>query len=121
MKLNIIGLVNIDFENIKKETAPAYLEFLRELSIKCRVNGIVLSVDSYVPSEYTEFYDREEQGKVVDYVVVMTYDEHYAGSEESGSVSSIGFVKDAVTQIMVAFFYLCFYFSRRELLIKIIV
>lgn len=98
IEYNLDG-INIDFENIKKETAPAYLEFLRELSIKCRVNGIVLSVDSYVPSEYTEFYDREEQGKVVDYVVVMTYDEHYAGSEESGSVSSIGFVKDAVTQI----------------------
>lgn len=98
IEYNLDG-INIDFENIKKETAPAYLEFLRELSVKCRVNGIVLSVDSYVPSEYTEFYDREEQGKVVDYVVVMTYDEHYAGSEESGSVSSIGFVKDAVSQI----------------------
>lgn len=98
IEYNLDG-INIDFENIKKETAPAYLEFLRELSVKCRVNGIVLSVDSYVPSEYTEYYDREEQGKVVDYVVVMTYDEHYAGSEESGSVSSIGFVKDAVSQI----------------------
>ncbi|MBQ1688742.1 MAG: glycosyl hydrolase family 18 [Lachnospiraceae bacterium] len=91
--------INIDFENVKKETAAAYLEFLRELSIKCRANNIVLSVDSYVPSEYTEHYDREEQGKVVDYVVVMAYDEHYSGSEESGSVASIGFVKDAVNNI----------------------
>ena len=56
-------------------------------------------MDSYVPSSYTTYYDREEQGKVVDYVVVMAYDEHYAGSEESGSVASIGYVKDAVEQI----------------------
>ena len=98
IEYNLDG-INIDFEYITKKTVAAYLEFLRELSVKCRANGIVLSVDSYVPSSYTTYYDREEQGKVVDYVVVMAYDEHYAGSEESGSVASIGYVKDAVEQI----------------------
>ena len=99
IQYNLDG-INIDFEYIRAETADAYLEFLRELSVKCRNNGIVLSVDSYVPTEYTAFYDREEQGKVVDYVVVMAYDEHYAGSKESGSVASIGFVEDAVGKIV---------------------
>ena len=92
--------INIDFEHITADTADAYLQFLRELSVKCRNNGIILSVDSYVPTEYTSFYDREEQGKVVDYVVVMAYDEHYGGSEESGSVASIGFVENAVNKIV---------------------
>lgn len=92
--------INIDFEHISKDTAAAYLEFLRELSVKCRNNGIVLSVDSYVPSSYTAYYDREEQGKVLDYVVVMAYDEHYSGSGESGSVASIGFVKQAAEDIV---------------------
>lgn len=99
IQYNLDG-INIDFEYISEKTAPAYLEFLRELSVKCRNNGIVLSVDSYVPSEYTAYYDREEQGKIVDYVVVMAYDEHYAGSEESGSVASIGFVEEAVDNIV---------------------
>ena len=98
LEYNLDG-INIDFENVTAETADAYLEFLRELSVKCRNNGIVLSVDSYVPSEYTAYYDREEQGKIVDYVCVMAYDEHYGGSKESGSVASIGFVQDAVDQI----------------------
>lgn len=92
--------INIDFENIKKEAAVHYIQFLRELSVWCRNNGVVLSVDNYVPSEYTAYYDREEQGKVVDYVIVMAYDEHYAGSEESGSVSSIDFVKDGITNTL---------------------
>jgi len=96
-KLN--GL-NIDFEKIPSEAGEHYIQFLRELSVKCRNNGIVLSVDSYVPSEYTAYYDREEQGKIVDYVVVMAYDEFYAGSEVAGPVSSIGFVKDAVNNIL---------------------
>jgi spore germination protein YaaH len=92
--------INIDFEKIPSDAGNDYIEFIRELSVKCRNNGIVLSVDCYVPSEYTEYYDREEQGKVVDYVVVMAYDEHYAGSEVAGPVSSIGFVKDAVDNIL---------------------
>ncbi|MDE7423463.1 MAG: glycosyl hydrolase family 18 [Lachnospiraceae bacterium] len=99
IQYNLDG-INIDFEHISAKTAEAYLEFLRELSVKCRNNGIVLSVDSYVPTEYTAFYDREEQGKIVDYVVVMAYDEHYGGSEESGSVASIGFVEEAVNNIV---------------------
>lgn len=88
--------INIDFENITAKSAPHYLQFLRELSIKCRNNGIVLSVDNYIPAPYNSFYDIEEQGKIVDYVVIMAYDEHHASSEESGSVSSIGFFKEAI-------------------------
>lgn len=99
IQYNLDG-INIDFEYITAKTADAYLEFLRELSVKCRNNGIILSVDSYVPTEYTAFYDREEQGKIVDYVVVMAYDEHYGGSKESGSVASIGFVEEAVNNIV---------------------
>lgn len=92
--------INIDFEKIPSNAGQDYIEFLRELSVKCRNNGIVLSVDSYVPSAYTEYYDRAEQGRVVDYVVVMAYDEYYAGSEVAGPVSSISFVKDAVNNIL---------------------
>lgn len=92
--------INIDFEKIPSDAGPDYIEFLRELSVKCRNNGIVLSVDNYVPTPYTEYYDREEQGKVVDYIVIMAYDEFYAGSEVAGPVSSISFVKDAVTNIL---------------------
>ncbi len=99
IKYNLDG-INIDFENIKESCGQHYIQFLRELSVKCRNNGIVLSVDSYVPSAYTEYYDREEQGKIVDYVVVMAYDEHYSGSETSGSVASISFVSDAVHNIL---------------------
>ena len=72
------------------------IQFIRELSLKCANNGIVLSVDNYVPSDYTAFYNRAEQALFADYVVIMAYDEHYAGSPEAGSVASIGFVTDGV-------------------------
>lgn len=88
--------LNVDFESLDRTCGPAYIQFIRELAIKCHNNGIVLSIDDYVPSESTEFYNRKEQGIVADYVIIMGYDEHWGTSEESGSVASIGFVEAGI-------------------------
>lgn len=88
--------INIDFETISKKTAASYLQFIRELAIKCRKNDIVLSIDNYVPTEYSAYYDRREQAEVADYIITMAYDEHYTGGGESGSVASIGYVETAI-------------------------
>ncbi|TAH67730.1 MAG: glycosyl hydrolase family 18 [Anaerolineaceae bacterium] len=88
--------INIDFEKIPSKAGEHFIQFLRELSVKCRNNGIVLSVDNYVPAPYNKYYDRIEQGKIVDYIIVMAYDEYYSGSDVAGPVASIGFVKDAI-------------------------
>ncbi len=87
--------VNIDFELIKLDEGPHFIQFLRELSVQCRLKNIILSVDNYVPASYNAYYNLTEQGKLVDYVIIMGYDEHYDGSSEAGSVSSIGFVTKA--------------------------
>ena len=92
-----VGLdgINLDFESITEEQAPHYIQFVRELSIACRNQGIVFSIDDPVPT-YSKHYDRTEQGIVADYVIIMGYDEHYAGSTDAGSVSSLGFVKAGI-------------------------
>lgn len=92
--------INVDFEALESAVGESFIQFIRELSLKCDGNGIVLSVDNYVSSDYTKFYDREEQAVFADYLVVMAYDEHYAGSEESGSVASIGFVTKGADDIL---------------------
>lgn len=86
---------NLDFESLKSQAGPHYVQFIREMSVHCRLKGLVLSIDNYVPSAYTAFYNRREQGIVADYVIVMAYDEHYAGGEP-GSVSSISYVKEGL-------------------------
>lgn len=89
--------INVDFEALNvNAVGTSFIQFIRELSIKCANNGIVLSVDNYIPSAYTSFYNRAEQARFADYVVLMAYDEHYAGSEEAGSVASIGYVTKGV-------------------------
>lgn len=99
IKYNLDG-INIDFENITAEAGIHYVEFIRELSVKCRNNDIVLSIDNYVPTDYSAYYDTKEQGEVADYVIIMAYDEHHGGSEVSGSVSSIGFVENAINTVL---------------------
>ena len=91
LNYNLDG-VNIDFEALSGEVGDGFIQFIRELSLKCDDNGLVLSVDNYVPSAYTKLYHRAEQANFADYVIVMAYDEHYSGTDE-GSVASIGFVE----------------------------
>lgn len=100
IQYNLDG-INLDFESLNREdVGDAYIEFVRELSIKCANNGIVLSIDNYVPSSYTSFYNRAEQANFADYVVIMGYDEHYAGSKEEGSVASLNWVKQGVADTL---------------------
>ncbi len=87
--------LNLDFEGIKEEAGVHYIQFIRELSIPCRKKGIVLSVDNYVPTSTNQFYNRKEQGIVADYVIVMGYDEHYAGGD-AGSVASISYEENGI-------------------------
>lgn len=92
--------INVDFEKVTKDNAAAYLQFLRELTLKCHANDLLVSVDNYSPENYNAFYDLQEQGRIVDYVILMAYDEHYSGDDESGSVSSLPFVERGVKNVL---------------------
>lgn len=88
--------INIDFEYLEEAVGIHFLQFLRELSVETHKNNLVLSVDNPVPEDFTSHYDRAEQGRVVDYVIIMGYDEHYVGSEEAGSVASLPWVEQGI-------------------------
>lgn len=92
--------INVDFESLSGETGEHFTQFLRELSIECRLNEVVLSVDNYVPRESNTFYNRKEQGVVADYVIIMGYDEHWGGGGVAGSVASIGYVRDGIEKTL---------------------
>ena len=91
--------INVDFENLKEAGIPHYLQVLRELTSAAHAQNLVVSVDTPVPQAYTMYYQRGEQARFVDYMIVMAYDEHFAGSEEAGSVSSLPFVQQAVEEM----------------------
>ena len=92
--------INVDIEALPAEAGDGFIQFIRELSIMCRRNHIILSVDNYVPMAYNQNYNRKEQGIVADYVIIMGYDEHFAGSETAGSVASIGYVRNGIEKTL---------------------
>ena len=88
--------INIDFEKVNSETGEHFVQFLRELSVGCRNSGLVLSVDNYVPFQFNDYYRLDVQGQILDYVIIMGYDEHWHGSKEPGSVASINYVSNGL-------------------------
>lgn len=91
--------INLDFESIKADQALYYTELIRELSIACRKNGLVFSIDDPVP-KFSSHYNRSVQGQVADYVIIMGYDENTAGSETAGSNASLNFVTEGIEQTL---------------------
>ncbi len=91
--------INIDIETIEADSAPQYLQFLRELSVAAHAQGLIVSTDTYMPV-YTAYYNRREQARTVDYIVLMGYDEHTVGSDEAGSVASLPFVEQGIVDAL---------------------
>jgi spore germination protein YaaH len=88
--------INIDFENVQAENGDDFVQFVREMGIMCRNNGIILSIDNYPPTDSSEYYNRAAQAEAADYVVTMAYDEHYANDDEAGPTADMPFIKDSV-------------------------
>ncbi len=99
IEYNLDG-INIDFEYITADIAKDYVQFLRELSVKCRINGIVLSIDDKVPDASNLYYDRKEQGIIADYVIMMGYDEHWGEGSGAGSVASLPWVTAGIEKTL---------------------
>lgn len=99
LELGLDG-VNIDFEKLTSGCAEAFAQFLRELSVECHRAGLLLSVDNYVPFHFNEYYRLDVQGEVVDYVIIMGYDEHWHGSKDPGSVASLSYVTNGIQKAL---------------------
>jgi spore germination protein YaaH len=92
--------INVDFEGLSSECGIHYVQFLRELSVQCRAEGLVLSIDDYVPFNFNDFYRLDIQGEIADYVIIMGYDEHWHGSGDPGSVASIDYVSNGLDRTL---------------------
>ncbi len=92
--------INIDFEGLEEACGIHYVQFLRELSVQCRANKLVLSVDNYVPFHFNNYYRLDVQGEILDYVIIMGYDEHWHGSKDPGSVASIDYVSGGLDKTL---------------------
>ncbi len=99
--VNNLDGINLDIEQVSPDAGEDYTEFVRELSIELTKIGCILSIDTYVPYNFNRQYNLKEYNDFCDYVIIMCYDEHYSGSKEAGSVSSINYVRDGINLSLV--------------------
>lgn len=95
--------INIDFENVYYEDKDRLTNFVDKMTKALKEQNLIVSIDTTVPSSsptWSKFYDREKLSEIVDYCVVMTYDEHWASSPRSGSVASIGWVERGIQRTL---------------------
>ena len=92
---NGIDGINVDFEQLTEADSDAFAQFIKELSVSCENNALVLSVDNPNTANYNLLYRRDVQARFCDYVINMGYDEHWDGSD-AGPVASHPFVVEGL-------------------------
>lgn len=95
--------INIDFENVYTEDGDNLTQFIRELKPMAQAKNLILSIDVTPKSNsemWSVFFDRRALGSLVDFMIVMAYDEHWASSPESGSVASLSWSQNAIERIL---------------------
>lgn len=95
--------INIDFENVNLEDKANLTQFVREMTPLLHEQGLVVSIDVTTVStseNWSMFYDRPALSQVVDYMMVMAYDEYWASSPVAGSVSSLPWVEKGILQFL---------------------
>ena len=91
--------VNVDIENVTHQDRNAYSEFVELLRQKLPQDKIVAVSVAANPYGYTQgwhgSYDYRRLGAAADYLMLMTYDEHYQGGS-AGPVASRAFQERSI-------------------------
>ncbi len=97
-KYNLDG-VNVDIENVNHTYRDKYtllVKRLRELLPENKEVSVAVAANPYGwTTGWHGCYDYEKLGKYADYILIMSYDEHYEGGEP-GAVASIDFVRESI-------------------------
>ncbi|HBQ63446.1 MAG TPA: hypothetical protein DD727_00670 [Clostridiales bacterium] len=95
--------INIDFENVYKADRDALSQFVRELTPFLHAQGLIVSMDVNIPEgseNWSQCYDHQALGRIVDYLVLMTYDQYYASGNKAGSVAEITWVEENALKVL---------------------
>jgi spore germination protein YaaH len=94
--------INIDIENVYEEDGKYVTQFVREATPYFHQAGLTVSTDiTFIAGgNYSAFYEREHLAEIVDYLVVMAYDEHWGTSPKAGSVASLPWVEQNLENLL---------------------
>lgn len=93
---------NLDIEDVHYKDRAKLTSFVAYVTQRLHEFNIFVSMDvtGYSDSEnWSKVYDRKHLGEVLDYMVLMAYDEVWAASPEAGPVASYPWVKRNTTAL----------------------
>lgn len=100
--LGVDGL-NIDFESLDGKDRNAYTAFIQSLTLAAHEKNLLVSVDlprGSVSWNHLSAFDHEKLADIVDYIMIMAYDQYYSGSDQPGSVSGLSWAEDGVKEFL---------------------
>ncbi|MGO4528459.1 S-layer homology domain-containing protein [Paenibacillus sp. 2TAF8] len=97
-----LGGINVDFENVDPVDREGFTAFVTSLTRSLHGLGAVVSVDvsPNLGSDWTAAFDYVKLGEISDYMVLMSYEEHWNGDPKPGSVASLPWVERALTKML---------------------
>jgi cellulose synthase/poly-beta-1,6-N-acetylglucosamine synthase-like glycosyltransferase/peptidoglycan/xylan/chitin deacetylase (PgdA/CDA1 family)/spore germination protein YaaH len=84
--------ISVDFENIVPKAQPNFQRFVAELYAALNPKGLLVSVN--VPAD-DEAFNYRDLARNTDYLIVMAYDEHWAGGTP-GPIASLPWFADVL-------------------------
>lgn len=95
--------INLDFENINIEDKDLYIQFIKELYPVFKGKGMVVTVDVTpisISENWSKSFDREAMADIVDYIMLMAYDQHWSTSPKAGSVAQYTWVEKSIIEAL---------------------
>jgi spore germination protein YaaH len=88
--------INIDFENFYQKDRDLFTRFVEIITPKLKEQGLVVSVDvNDIPC-----YDKKALSQIVDYVMYMSYDQHWRTSPVAGSVAQVSWQERILKRVL---------------------
>ncbi|MDF2721964.1 MAG: glycoside hydrolase [Paenibacillus sp.] len=101
-ELGVDGL-NIDFENLSGKDRDAFTAFIQSLTTAAHEKGLKISIDlprGSIKWNHLSAFDHAKLAGIVDYIITMTYDQHYSGSDKPGSVSGLSWTEEGIQEFL---------------------
>ncbi|MEW9698882.1 glycosyl hydrolase family 18 protein [Paenibacillus sp. SI8] len=102
VQLGVPGL-NIDFESLSGSDRNAFTAFITKLTAYAHEKNVKISIDlprGSVKWNHLSAFDHEKLGGLVDYIVIMAYDQFYRGSTSAGSVAGLPWTDGGIQEFL---------------------
>lgn len=95
--------INLDFESLKASDRDKFTKFVKTFAEAAHAKNLVFSIDlprGSIRWNHLTAFDHAELHKYVDYIMIMTYDQYYSGSDTPGSVAGMDWVAEGVEEFL---------------------